>query len=103
MVNYIGHRRYGLATYINKKKITLLDAVNVEVNEHTYGIHIAKLTKYNVYKPPSCNWTLLVLPVCQHPSIYVGDLNSHSTEWEYMAKNEDRELLTNWDDTNQLS
>jgi exonuclease III len=51
MVNYIGHRRHGLATYINKKKVTSLDAVNVEGNEHTCGIYIGKLTIHNVYKP----------------------------------------------------
>lgn len=89
MVNYISHRRHGLATYINKKKIDSLDAVNVEDNKHKCGIRIGKSTIYNVYKPPSCNWTPSVLPMCQPPSIYVGDFNSHSTEWGYIAENED--------------
>lgn len=100
MMNYIGHRSHGLATYINKKKITSLDAIHIEENEYTCGIRIDKLTIYNVYKPPS--WTPSVLPVCQHPSIYVGDLNSHSTEWGYMAENEDGELLSNWAASNHF-
>lgn len=101
MVNYIGHKRHGLATYINRK-MTSLNAINFDGNEHSHGIRIGKLTIYNVYKPPSCNWTPSVLPVCQHPSIYVGELFSHSTEWGYTAENEDGELLSNWAAMNQF-
>jgi len=80
----------------------MIKSVNAEVNEHMYGIRIGKLAIYNVYKYLSRNWTQPELPVSQHPTIYIGDFNSHSTEWELTAENEDEGLLLNWTATNRI-
>lgn len=95
-MNYIGHNKHGLTTYIDQNKMSSLDAVSVERNKHSCGILISILTIYNVYKPPLCNWIPTTLPVCQHPSIYIGDFNFRNTEWGYTDENKDEVLLSIW-------
>lgn len=69
---------------------------------HSIGIRIGNLTIYNAYKPPSERWSNSVLPVQQYPTIYIGDFNSHSTEWGYPNENEDGGKLTSWAAVNRL-
>lgn len=96
MIDYKGHAKHVLATYINQNyKEQHINTV--EGNAHTIGISLGNLLIYNVYKPPSERWSNTVLPVQQAvPSIYIGDFNSHSTEWGYSRDNEDGEKLTRW-------
>lgn len=92
LIDYIGHPRHGLATYVNQKVEDRL--VNpVTGNEHTVGIRLDNLIIYNVYKPSSTNWSHHVLPTHQRPTVYVDDFNSHSTNWGYATENEDGEWL----------
>jgi len=35
-----------------------------------------------------------VLPLAEHPAVYIGDFNSHSTEWDYSSTDDNREPLT---------
>lgn len=93
MIDYIGHRIHGLATYVNQN-IEETNVVPIAGNIHSIGIRIGNLTIYNVYKPPSERWSNSVLPVQQYPTIYIGDFNSHSTEWGYPNENEDGGKLT---------
>lgn len=44
----------------------------------------------------------MVLPICQHPVIYIGDFKFHSTEWGYPTENEKGEALSNWAALNHL-
>jgi len=54
--------------------------------------HVAK-----IYKPPSENWgTTNTLPVLPHPSLLVGDFNSHHPDWRYQEPEEDCEMLQDW-------
>lgn len=41
-----------------------------------------------------------MLPPCQHPGIFIGDFNSHSTEWGYNEEDENGEKLVNWANLN---
>jgi len=86
MVRCIGHNKHGLATYINQKK-SFGNIKRVAGNDNATVVRIENLIIFNVYKPPSQNWSTTVLPICQHPVIYIGDFNSHSTEWGYPTEN----------------
>jgi hypothetical protein len=101
MIDYIGHRKHGLATYVNQN-IEETNVVPIAGNIHSIGIRIGNLITYNVYKPPSEMWSNSVLPVQQYPTIYIGDFNSHSTEWGYPNENEDWGKLTSWAAVNRL-
>lgn len=74
----------------------------MEGNDYAVVVRIDNLIIFNDYKPPSCNWSATVLPPCQHPVIYIGDFNSHSTEWGYSIVNEDGESLSDWAAINRL-
>jgi hypothetical protein len=96
MIDYKGHAKHGLATYINQnyKEQHINPA---EGNAHTIGISLGNLLINNIYKPPLERWSNTVLPVQQViPSIYIGDLNLQCTEWGYFRDNEDGEKLTSW-------
>ncbi|XP_008180117.1 uncharacterized protein LOC103308475 [Acyrthosiphon pisum] len=43
-----------------------------------------------------------MLPTPQCPTVYVGDFNSHSTNWGYTTENEDGERLFSWATLNRL-
>uniref|UniRef100_A0A2S2NWX7 Endonuclease/exonuclease/phosphatase domain-containing protein n=1 Tax=Schizaphis graminum TaxID=13262 RepID=A0A2S2NWX7_SCHGA len=101
LIDYIGHPKHGLATYVNHKVEDRL-VNHVTGNEHTVAIRLDNLIIYNVYKPPSTNWSHYMLPTPQCPTVYVGDFNSHSTNWGYTTENEDEERLCNWATLNRL-
>ncbi|KAL4153463.1 hypothetical protein QTP88_001296 [Uroleucon formosanum] len=101
LVSCIGHNKHGLATYINQNK-SFSNIERVAGNDNATGVRIDNLKIFNVYKPPSRNWSTMVLPTCQHPVIYIGDFNSHSTDWGYSTENEDGEALSNWAALNHL-
>jgi hypothetical protein len=42
-----------------------------------------------------------VLLKCQHPGIYIGELNSHSIEWGYATEDENGEKLSTWVNLNR--
>ncbi|KAG5860820.1 hypothetical protein JTB14_037410 [Gonioctena quinquepunctata] len=47
----------------------------------TDNIHtVSTLTVINVHKPPNATWSEFALASSNHPAIYIGDFNSHSTE-----------------------
>lgn len=85
----------GIATYVNQK-VEDRFFYTVPGNDYTVGIRLNNLIIYNVYKPPSINWSHSMLPTHQYPKVYVGDFNSHSTTWGYTTENEDGEQLCRW-------
>lgn len=99
MIDYIGHIKHGIATFVNQN-INQQIVKKVEGNEHTNGIRIGDIPIFNVYKPPSSNWSNSVLPSCQHPGVYIGDFNSHSTEWGYTMEDKGAERLVKWSHLN---
>lgn len=46
----------------------------------------------NTYKPPN-KWETEALRLYEHPTLYVGDYNSHHQEWGYEANDENGETL----------
>jgi len=43
-----------------------------------------------------------VLSRCQHPGVYIGDFNAHSTKWGYSSEDEGEERLVNWSQINRM-
>lgn len=43
-----------------------------------------------------------MLPPCQHPGIFTGEFNSHSTEWGYNEEDQNGEKLVNWTNINHI-
>lgn len=62
-----------------------------------YGTHIT-----NVYKSPEKEWRQPVLETLLHPSLYIGDFNSHHQDWSYQENDTNGELLTDWASQNEL-
>jgi len=71
---------YGRATYVRSD---IADAMPVSSQPFCDVIQVGGFKIVNVYKPPSLHWDQAVLPVFEHPVIYVGDFNSHHPKWGY--------------------
>lgn len=95
MIDYIGHNKYGLVTYVNQR-LNQQTVQLLEGNEFDIRIRVRDLTIFNVYKPQSCNWNNELFLSCQHPGIYIVDFNSYSLEWGYSNEDGNREKLVNW-------
>ncbi|KAL4083147.1 hypothetical protein QTP88_028477 [Uroleucon formosanum] len=95
------HRSYGIATYARNN----LDEVKLESVTTLHDIHIVKVnvgptTIINVYKPPTIMWPDHVLGDISHPTIVIGDFNSHHVNWKYSSNNINGEMLVSWAETN---
>jgi hypothetical protein len=91
------HRAYGVATYVRSDiENAYIHSVSDNHNIHNVTIKLGENIISNIYKPPSCSWPTGTLPVNAHPATYVGDFNSHHTQWKYRKNNEDGERLVNW-------
>lgn len=98
------HHAYGCATYIRKDiENAHLISVNTTENIHIIVIKIENITIANVYKPPVVNWSADVIPTLPHPSVYIGDFNSHHTMWNYNENDENGDRLVEWVESNNLS
>lgn len=97
------HHAYGVATYVrsNIENVHLI-STSSNNNIHEVVIHIGGYTINNTYKPPTASWPPQVLPILQHPSVYVGDFNSHHTQWKYKENDDNGEALVNWADENNM-
>ena len=60
------------------------------------------MTIHNIYKPPATSWSTQALPILQHPSVYVGDFNSHHTQWKYRDNDDNGEALVDWAEENNM-
>lgn len=101
LIDYIGHNKHGIATFVSQD----LDPKNIrrlEGNKHTVGIEIGNTKIFNIYKPPSEKWTTSVLPLAEHPAVYIGDFNSHNMEWGYNSTDDNGETLSNWARLNHI-
>lgn len=91
------HRCYGVATYVRSDiENAHIQLASDRDNVHNVTITLGENTISNIYKPPSSTWPNDTLPINPHPAIYVGDFNSHHTQWKYARNNEDGERLVNW-------
>jgi hypothetical protein len=91
------HHAYGVATYVRSDiENAFIQSVSDKDNIHNVTIRLGENIISNIYKPPTCSWPSGTLSTNPHPAIYVGDFNSHHTQWKYATNNEDGERLVNW-------
>jgi exonuclease III len=94
LIGAIHHKQYGVATYlrsnINNAKIVAQAVVGdvFILTSEVGGINIV-----NAYKPPNTLWNNPPLCVLKHPTIYIGDFNSHSLHWGYDRDDNNGEIL----------
>jgi hypothetical protein len=93
----------GIVTYVRD---TLADCflthLECSYNIHVIAVEVSGVTVMNVYKPPSSNWSSNTLKVFPHPTIYVGDFNSHNQLWGYLQNNADGNRLLEWMTLNKI-
>lgn len=82
------HDKYGRAAYIRSN---IIDARELETSDFCDTSEVFGFQRANIYKPPSKSWEPEVLPAITHPAAYIGDFNSHHTEWGYKDINDDGE------------
>jgi len=94
LLAYSLHTKYGRATYVRDN---ISDAHHVTSSVCYDVIRIGSYRVANIYKPPSekCG-TTNTLPVLPHPSLLVGDFNSHHPDWGYQVPDEDGKMLQDW-------
>ena len=100
LISFTGHEHHGRATYVRS---TCVDVEAIGHDDYSDTIRIGNYTVTNVYKPPTASWASSPLTARRHPSIYVGDFNSHHTAWGYDRANSDGEWLTEWASHSNLS
>ena len=82
---------------LHMSKTNISDAHHVASSVCYDIVRIGSYHVANIYKPPSQNWgTTNTLPVLPHPSLVVGDFNSHYPDWGYQKPDEDGEMLQDW-------
>lgn len=103
LVAHNNHEMYGLATYV-RNNITNYAVVDCSSSDDifTVTIKINNLTIMNVYKPPNTKWPTPPLPPLQHPTVIIGDFNSHHTCWGYQQSDLNGEAIVDWMDMENL-
>lgn len=100
---YVNSTIHGVATYVredlrNFKVLHFSDENNIfRIVIELFGIKVI-----NIYKPPNQAWPN---PACQvelHPAVFVGDFNSHHTQWGYQRNNDNGTSLSNWAESANL-
>nr|CAB3266991.1 reverse transcriptase [Phallusia mammillata] len=102
LISKVCHDKYGICTYArNPSEVTELQSVLTSNNTHRSAVKIKELTVVNLYKPPNKEWPNPPLPSFPHPTVYIGDFNSHNTDWGYNENDKAGEQLGQWiNDTN---
>ena len=104
LVDAIGHRAYGVATYVRQD----IDHVSV-THKNSDGdifilaVKVSDTTIGNIYKPPNIQWPDTVLPPQEQPVLYVGDFNSHHSQWGYSSDDNNGIRLVTWAESNNLN
>lgn len=94
---------HGIATYIKNdlKDVDVIESSTVDLVQSS-TISVASMAITNVYKPPQTKWSQPVLKTYPHPALYVGDFNTHHSEWGYNTIDENGEALMAWATTEEL-
>lgn len=103
LIGAVHHKQYGVATYL-KSYISNSRTVAQEVVGEVFILttNVSGVNIVNVYKPPNTLWNNPPLRVLEHPTMYIGDFNSHSQHWGYNKSDENGELLFHWLSTNNM-
>jgi len=97
LIGAINHKQYGIATYVKND----IDTANVIYRSHLNNIEILvtiidSITIINVYKPPNANWENPPVKLFDHPAVYIGNFNSHNSDWGYDQNDDNGEVLQEW-------
>lgn len=103
LVDGIGHRVYGVSTYVRQD----LEEVSVchkscDGDVFIVAVKVSDITIVNVYKPPNIQWSDTVIPIFEHPVVYLGDFNSHHSQWGYATDDNNGISLSSWAENNSL-
>jgi len=94
LISYSLHAKHGRAICARKD---LLEVSQQPLTSHCDVVKVGNNNIANVYKPPSEPWEdtnpFSSLP---HPAIYVGDFNSHHTDWVYDSPNKEGHTFLDW-------
>lgn len=97
------HHAYGVATYARTTiENASLCSSFIDNDIHKVTIKIGDVTISNIYKPPATSWPPQVIATAPHPAVYLGDFNSHHTQWKYRDSDENGEKLASWAEANNL-
>ena len=91
------HPHYGIATYArsNIENVHLVHSCSDhDISVITIDLNGTKIT--NVYKPPNVGWPTDTLKSFEHPALYIGDFNSHHTQWNYKNNDDNGDSLVEW-------
>ncbi|KAI5755895.1 uncharacterized protein LOC108253156 [Diaphorina citri] len=105
LVSSLNHPKYGIATYVKNEHFSNTAVIDSSIspdNLFSITIKLNDISISNVYKPPSANWPLNVHPTHPHPSVYLGDFNSHHTQWGYSVDDTNGEQLIDWAESHHL-
>ena len=100
LVCYALHPKHGRATYVRSN---VTEAAHVVSTQHCDVVRVGGFHVANVYKPPSERWdSTNPFPVLPHPTVLVGDFNSHHPDWGYQEPDADGDQLQNWTSCNDF-
>jgi len=98
------HNKYGTAIYIrNDTSDWEHICTTITNNISLTHIRIGEINIINVYKPPGEKWTATILPQVQHPTLIIGDFNSHHSAWGYDTNDENGNTLYDWVEQKDLA
>jgi len=91
------HCSYRIATYARNNLVEVkLESVSTLHVIHVVKVNVRPTTIVNVYKPPTTIWPDHVLGDIPHPTIVIGDFNSHHVNRKYSSNNINGEMLASW-------
>ena len=100
LVSYTLHPKHGRATYVRSD---IAEAAHVVSTKHCDVIRVGGFHIANTYKPPSERWdSQNPFPALPHPTVLVGDFNSHHPDWGYQESDLDGDQLQNWASCNDF-
>lgn len=104
LVDAIGHRVYGVSTYV-RQDIDEVTVTHKSCDDDIFvlAVKVSDTTIVNIYKPPNIQWADTVLPAFEHPVLFVGDFNSHHSQWGYSEDDENGKKLTSWAEINNYA
>lgn len=97
------HPHYGTATYVKSNiENAALISTNTAEMIFTIIINVGGTNIVNIYKPPNTSWPTETIQTVDHPAIYMGDFNSHHTQWKYSQNDNNGNALVEWYEKNDL-
>ena len=97
MINQLNHEQYGTIIYAREPELVTDEGGAIDddgIHRSTIKFGDTKIT--NIYKPPNATWTTPPKENTEHPSLIIGDFNSHHTNWGYNKNNQAGVEVNDW-------